>query len=287
MKNNTDVNEIEVNESELLQEERIMSFLRGEMTKEEEAAFMEELHNDSELKDKAIALARLAKGMKQVGEEKDRILKDALLSADETTVRNIVKQVTEVKTAAFQCKPPVTGQTNGTAKIIPFKNSYATILSIAASICLIVYLGFQFNEGRKESEYLISLGNQFAVPFQSISVTEEGGLLRGGVRGGDITEEEDDIEKEIEELVNNVYSNKDLDNTLKRLAELWEDSTSDTSSGYSDYAPQIGWALATGYLKDNNKKAAISILEEMANLYDKDTEMGKHVKELKELIEKL
>ncbi len=64
MKNNTDVNEIEVNESELLQEERIMSFLRGEMTKEEEAAFMEELHNDSELKDKAIALARLAKGMK-------------------------------------------------------------------------------------------------------------------------------------------------------------------------------------------------------------------------------
>ncbi len=278
MENYTDINNIE-----LQQEERIMSFLRGEMTQDEEAKLKEELQNDPEFKEKAISLARLAKGMKQVGEENDKNLQEALLSTDEATVREIVKQVTEVKTAAFQCKPPVTGQTNGTAKIIPFKNSYATILSIAASICLIVYLGFQFNEGRKESEYLISLGNQFAVPFQSISVTEEGGLLRGG----DITEEEDDIEKEVKELVNNVYSNKDLDNTLKRLAELWEDSTSDTSSDYSDYASQIGWALATGYLKDNNKKDAISILEEMANLYDKDTEMGKHVKELKELIEKL
>lgn len=275
MEDYTDINEIEFQ-----QEERILSFLRGEMTQDEESLFKEELQNDPEFKEKAISLARLAKGMKQVGEEKDRILKDALLSADETTVRNIAKQVTEVKTAAFQCKPPVTGQTNGTAKIIPFKNSYATILSIAASICLIVYLGFQFNEGRKESEYLISLGNQFAVPFQSISVTEEGGLLRGG----DITEEEDDIEKEVKELINNVYSNKDLDNTLKRLAELWEDSTSETYSDYSGYAPQIGWALATGYLKDNNKKAAISILEEMANLYDKDTEMGKHVRELRNKI---
>ncbi len=271
MEDYTDINEIEFQ-----QEERILSFLRGEMTQDEESLFKEELQNDPEFKEKAISLARLAKGMKQVGEEKDQILKDALLSADETTVRNIAKQVTEVKTAAFQCKPPVTGQTNGTAKIIPFKKQYAAILSIAASICLIVYLGFQFNEGRKESEYLISLGNQFAVPFQSISVTEEGGLLRGG----DITEEEDDIEKEVKELINNVYSNKDLDNTLKRLAELWEDSTSDTYSDYSGYAPQIGWALATGYLKKHNKEKAKIVLEEMAERYDENTDIGKQVKNL-------
>lgn len=277
MENYTDINEIE-----MLQEDRIMSFLRGEMTQDEESLFKEELQKNPEFKEKAISLARLAKGIKQVGEENDRILKDALLSADETTVRNIVKKVTEVKAAAWESETPVTGQTNSTAKIIPFKKRYAAILSIAASICLIVYLGFQFNEGRKENEYLISLGNQFAVPYQSIGNPEEGGLMRGG----DITEEEDDIEKEVKELVNNVYSDKDLDNTLKRLAELWEDSTSDTYSDYSDYAPQIGWALATGYLKNKDKEATISILEEMTKLYDKDTEIGKQVRDLQKRLMK-
>ena len=82
-------------------------------------------------------------------------------------------------------------------------------------------------------------------------------------------------------------NNKDLDNTLKRLAEHWEDSTSDTYSDYSDFAAEIGWALATGYLKDNNKKDASAVLEKMAELYGADTDMGKRVRELQDKIAKL
>ena len=213
---------IDINNIEIQQEERTMSFLRGEMTQEEEAAFLEELEKNPEFKEKAINMARLAKGMKQVGEEEDRMLMDAFLASDEDTVRRVAKHETERGAIATR------------------QNKYiATILSIAASVCLVAYLGFQYNTGRKT----MSLGDQFAAPYQSAVVQDDGGIMRGG-----------NVEDEVEYLVNNVYLNKDLDKTLEQLAELWQECAEGGFSDYYDYAPQIGWALATGYLKDKNKE---------------------------------
>ena len=75
--------------------------------------------------------------------------------------------------------------------------------------------------------------------------------------------------------------------TLKRLTVLWEVSTMDTYNDYTNYAPEIGWALATGYLKDNNRDDARMVLEKMAKLYEEDDAMGKKVRELLEKISKL
>lgn len=235
------------NDIELQQEERILSFLHGKMTAEEEVLFQNDLQKDPSLKEKAISLARLAKGLSQVGNENDKLLKEALLSSDEETIKNIAKQATMGNQATKK-------------KVIPFKK-YATILSIAASLLFIVYIGFLYNDYRNT----LALGDQYAMKFES-------SIARG--------DENSDVNKEIEKLINNVYNNTDLNATLKRLAILWEISTLDTLNDYTEYAPQIGWALATGYLKDNNKEDAIDVLEKLATQYDPNTEDDKRVKDL-------
>lgn len=238
-------NKNEINQMELQQEDKILSFLQGKMTQEEESAFTEELEKDPDLKVKAISMARLAKGLFQVGEERDKILKEAMLSVDEETVRNIAKRTTKNTVSSKKSS----------------KFNVATLLSLAASILLIVYLGFSYNDYRKT----VALGEQYATAYETSP-------MRG--------EEQLEVTKELETLINNVYNNNDLDATLKRLTVLWEVSTMDTYNDYTNHAPEIGWALATGYLKNNNRDDARVVLEKMAKLYDKDDAMGKKVREL-------
>ena len=256
MESNMDRNDIEIQ-----QEERIMSFLRGEMTEAEESIFMDDLQKDTDFKAKAINMARLAKGISQVGNENDKVLKEAMLSSDEFAIKNITEQVTSSRQQQSVAANKAVWSSSEKAITIKFNRKYVTILSIAASLLFIIYFGFMFNRYNKTT----SLGNQFAMTHET-SVA----------RGGDNTK----IEAEVGELVNNVYNNKDLSKTLKRLAILWEVSTAETYNDYTEFAPEIGWALATGYLKDNNKEDAKEVLEKMANLYEEDDPMGQKVREL-------
>ena len=253
------------NDIEIQQEERIMYFLRGKMREVEETEFMNDLKNDAELKDRAISIARLTKGISQVGSENDKVLKEAFMSSDELAIRNIAEHVTTLdqyqESAAIQSSKEKIGA-------MKFKRKYANILSIAASILLIVFLGFTYYSYNKNT----SLGDQFAMMHET-SVA----------RGGESTK----AEVEVEELVNNVYNNKDLNKTLERLAVLWEVSTMETYNDYTEFAPEIGWALATGYLKDNNKDDAKEVLDKMSKLYEEDDAMGKKVRELLEKISEL
>ena len=256
----------DINELELLQEERIMSFLHGKMAPDEENAFMEELNSDEDFKAKAISIARLAKGAMQVGQEKDRILREALLAVDEKSIRAIAKNATDnivMENAAY-----VSTKDQTKAKRTLFRRKYITILSAAASILFVVYFGYLYNNYSRT----LALGEQYAIAYDTSA-------MRG--------DEQPEVTKELEMLINNVYNNNDLGATLKRLAVLWEVSTMDTYNDYTNYAPEIGWALATGYLKDNNRDDAIIVLEKMAKLYEEDEAMGKKVRELLEKISKL
>ena len=80
-------NENSVQEKDLLNDERISRYMQGKMNAAEESAFMEELKNNEDMRNQAIAQARLVKGMKQVDEE----LKDAFREADKHTIRSIAK----------------------------------------------------------------------------------------------------------------------------------------------------------------------------------------------------
>ena len=248
-----------INQAELQQDERIMLYLQGKMTANEEKLLMDDLQKDPDFKAKAINMARLVKGIKQVGDEKDRILREALLAVDESAVRDIALQTTEqtieVESAAY------TLDQNKQTKSVPFNKRYATILSIAASLLFVVYFGFQYYDYSKTT----SLGEQFASPYDT-------SIVRG--------DEQPAIEAEVHGLIDNVYNNKNLDSSLKRLAVLWEVSTLETYNDYTDYAPEIGWALATGYLKGNNKEEASEVLAKMITLYDAETVIGRKAREL-------
>lgn len=246
---------MDINNTELQQEERIMSFLRGKMTEAEEAIFMDDIQKNAEFKAKAIILARLAKGMSQVGMENDKVLKEAFLSSDVDNIKIIAKRTVNSES------------TSKHAKKVPFRK-LASILSIAASLLFVVYLGFWYNEYNKT----IILGEQYAMKYE-----------KSNIRGA----EQAEVSDEVETLINNVYNNTDLEETLKRLSVLWEVSTMDTYNDYTEYAPIIGWALATGYLKDNNKDEAKNILKKMAKLYADDDALRKKVSELLMKIEQL
>ena len=227
-----------------------MSYLREKMTQDEEIQFQEDLQKNPEFKDKAISMARLAKGMTEAGTSKDKDLKEAFLASDEAAIRNIAKKAVEVSNT--------TGSGNSFRK-------YATILSIAASLIFIIYFGFLYHEYSKTT----SLGETYAARYDK-------SIMRG--------EENPRVEKEINELVDNVYFNRDLNKTLKRLAVLWEVSTQDTYNDFTNFAPEIGWALATGYLKDNNKEEAMTIISRMAEIYDANTIIGKRARALQKSI---
>lgn len=127
-----------IQEKYLANDERISRFMQGLMEADEEVAFQIELKNDEELRNQAIAQARLVKGMKQVDEE----LKEMFRHTDEQTIRNIAKRVTARKSRPTRW------------------------LAIAASVIFIVFVGF------KSYDYYdtTSLGKKYANAFPTSSI---------------------------------------------------------------------------------------------------------------------
>lgn len=120
-------------EQEFLDDERISLFMQGKMSADEESAFLDELKNNDELRERAIIQTRLIKGMKQVDEE----LKDAFRQTDERTIKRIA---------------------NAT---VGHKKQSIRWLAIAASIVFVAFVGF------KSYDYYntTNLGKEYADTF--------------------------------------------------------------------------------------------------------------------------
>ena len=226
MKNNQDKVSIDI-----IEEERINSFLRGEMSSEEETTFMDELKSNDVLRNKAVVAARMAKAIKTVGEEKDSLVKEALLTSNDHDIEMIVKNVTSKR-----------------SKLLTLR-----IISVAASILILVISGWHYYDYRVTT----GLGNEYEMMFEPSS------FVRGVDTGS--------VEKELNSLFAKVKSGDESDNTIKRLSLLWELSTMETYNDYTDYAPQIGWNLAIAYLKDNDKDNAITVLTKLEGMAEDGT----------------
>lgn len=241
-----------INPTMLEEDDRITLYLKGKMSSQEEQAFMQELENNPELKARAIAVARLVKGMKETGKSQDNDVINAMLATDENEIREITKSITKSK-----------------AKVIPMR-TMAKWISMAASILLVVWLGIGYNDYRKTT----GLGEEYGTLFSTSQ------LARGA---GEATA----VDAHLAQLFENVANKKDLDNTLHELSLCWELSTQETYNDYTDYAPEIGWNLAIGYLKDNNRKQAKATLEKLVKVVPEGTAIGDKVKELIKEVEKL
>lgn len=121
-------------EKGLLEDERISSFLKGEMSVEDERTFLEDLKMNETLRSRAIAQARLVKGMRQADEE--------LLDAFRNTSSNEINRISRKKTSHFQW--------------------YA----IAASIVLFIFVGI----GSYDYYDTVSLGKEYSHAFPVSSI---------------------------------------------------------------------------------------------------------------------
>lgn len=212
------------------EEERIIAYLKGKMSVDEESIFIKELNENPELRSKAISIARLIKGMKKIGKVQDQSIKEALLSSTNDDIQNIVRKTISSKK-----------QTN-----VVSMRKVSAWFSIAASVIFIIWVGIGYNDYKKTTGLAEEYGNLFEVSM--------------------ITRGQDKTQKELECLFNNVKTKTDLKSTLHQLSLYWELSIMDTYNDYTDYSAEIGWNLAIGYLKDNNKEEAGNILKRMLNI---------------------
>ena len=208
---------------------RIDAYLKGAMSKDEEQQFFRDMENNPELKSKAIAMARLVKGLKQVGTRQDKEFLDSFLAATDNEVYEATRSAIKRRQAG----------------IISLRKM-SIVLSIAACLTCVVWLCFEYYDYR----YTTGLGEKYVDTFSS-------GLM---VRGLDSPT---DAEKKLESLFANVKSGNKLDDAIHELSLCWELSQIDTYNDYTDYSAEIGWNLAIAYLKDNNKKEAKKVLEKL------------------------
>lgn len=261
------------NDMDFINEGRIMSFLRGNMTPEEEAKFKEDITHDSQLKADAVNLARLAKGMKQVGEERDLMLIKAFLaSGKELLTKEEVNKEMFLEMASCELpkgddsiryRSAAEDKANNvkTKKVVSRKLS--VWLSIAASLVVFVWLGIDYHSYRITT----SLGDEYGNAISS------GVLARGSVG-------ESEAEKKLAVLFSNVRNGKNLNDAIHDLSVCWNLSNKEVYNEYTNYSAEIGWYLSIAYLKNNDKKNAKIVLEKLIASTEKDSVVNRKAKEL-------
>lgn len=107
-----------------------------------------------------------------------------------------------------------------------------------------------------------NLFNEYYSPYES----------QGMSRGGD-----DDVEKELANLFNQIETEEDVAPTLQKLQSFYDKI--DSEYEYSLYADDISWYLALGYIKVHDKEKASRILHAI-HVDDDGSKLGQKVKEL-------
>lgn len=236
-----------INDTLLLEDERIVNYLKGRMTAEEEHAFIEELKTNPEFKSKAVAMARMVKGMKEIGKQIDEETTNSILASNQSEIEDIATDVSR-------------GHRKG--KVFSFRKA-ASWLSMAASVALIVWAGIGYKDYRQTT----SLGEQYATTFSFDQLTRGAG-------------EHSEAEVKLAKLFENIANKTDLDKTLHDLSLCWELSAQETYNDYTDFAPEIGWNLAIGYLKNNKRKQAKATLEKLIEVAPEGTAIGNKAREV-------
>ena len=251
-----DINNIEPRFLE--EDDRIVAYLKGEMSAKEEQQFFQELESNLELKEKAIVTARLIKGLKEVGEERDKEAKVAFLALSENGIEAVTKQVIRQRT-----------QTIPVRKI-------STWIAVAASVVCIVWFGIDYTDYK----HTTGLGEEYG----RVSIFSSKGSIEDDifVRGADNSSK---APMNLEKLFTSVKNGESLENTIHELSLCWELSIMETVNDYSDYSADIGWNLAIAYLKNNNKEEALKVLDKVERLCTTDSPMGKKVRELQEKLQ--
>lgn len=206
---------------------QVDSFLRHQMTAEEEAAFKSELDAEPEKKERARVIALMIQSMQKGGREQDQ---------------KIVDQIKDMTEAQFR-------QTIGLKpKVISFWPRIVKYAAAACIACILCWGGAHYYGLHQTT----SLGaSQYMAYVSDISEIEY-------VRG---TTDAETISK-LNALFDNVKANKEIESTIMELEPLYLEASSEDSS-YYDFQDDIAWNLAIAYLLDGDREKPIPLLEGM------------------------
>lgn len=282
-------------------DKRVERFLKKQLTHEEELAFIESLKADKALLERAKTLALaidemarlrssrdavVIKGITALGEKAyqsaiwsndqmshfddltNRFLKKQLTPAEETQYINKLQEVPALRKRAQVIALAVEQMGDISSEVskdiidrvgkqsesafrraaqLPAKQVrlWPRIARYAAAASVIFFVGFG---GYKYYQYdqTISLGVEYYQPMDAIYRSPEDNTL-----------------KELAKVFKNVETGDNLTETIGQLTQFYSLAKSDEYSDYSLYTVDIAWNLAIAHLKDNDRKAAIKILEEI------------------------
>ena len=305
-------------------DKRVERFLKKQLTHEEELAFIEALKADKALLERAKTLALAIDEMGKLRSSRDvAVIKDIasldekayqtaiwsndqMSHFDDLTNRFLKKQLTSEEEAQYLNKLKEIPALRKRAQVIALaveqmgevskeasrdligrigKQSEAAFRRVAqlpakqvrlwprvaryaAAASVIFFVGFG---GYKYYQYdqTISLGAEYYQPMDAIYRSPE-----------------DNTIKELAKVFKNVETGDNLTETITQLTKFYSLAKSDEYSDYSLYTVDIAWNLAIAHLKDNDRKAAIKILEEIIQdnqgkaIADKAAELIKKIEKI-------
>ena len=230
MSNNTD--EIKFNEMD----ERIERFLRGQMTPEEETQFHEDINNNPDLREHALVVSSLIKG-----------LRFSEFISDYSVIRSVQKQSEE---PLRHCGMEIADDEEETPPEEPKKpNNLRRLIiwssSIAAALALVI--GYNFYA---ESARYAQVNEMLSPYYEHYDPTS---LSRGDADSVTIAH--------LYTLFNRIQDEKDMKDIIAELEHIY--ASLDDDFTYYPYANDIAWNLALAYVKDNQTDKAISILRKI------------------------
>ena len=305
-------------------DKRVERFLKKQLTHEEELAFIEALKADKALLERAKTLALAIDEMGKLRSSRDvAVIKgiaaldekayqaaiwsnDQMSHFDDLTNRFLKKQLTPEEEAQYLNKLKEIPALRKRAQVIalaveqmgevskeasrdligrigkqsetayrrtaklPAKQVrlWPRVARYAAAASVIFFVGFG---GYKYYQYdqTISLGAEYYQPMDAIYRSPE-----------------DNTIKELAKVFKNVETGDNLTETITQLTKFYSLAKSDEYSDYSLYTVDIAWNLAIAHLKDNDRKAAIKILEEIIQdnqgkaIADKAAELIKKIEKI-------
>lgn len=282
-------------------DKRVERFLKKQLTHEEELAFIEALKADKALLERAKTLALAIDEMGKLRSSRDAAVikgiaaldekayqaaiwsNDQMSHFDDLTNRFLKKQLTSEEEAQYLNKLKEIPALRKRAQVIALAVEQMGEVSKEASRNIIDKIGKQSETAYRRTAKLpvrqVRLWPRVARYAAAASVIFFVGL--GGYKyyqydqtvslgveyyqpmDGIYRSPEDNTIKEISNVFKKVETGDNLTETIEQLTKFYSLAKSDKYSDYSLYTVDIAWNLAIAHLKDNDRKAAIKILEEI------------------------
>ena len=227
-------------------DERIALFLRGQLSQAEADAFRAEMKENVRLRERAIVVARMVKQMREVGEERQQRVADAMQMVDRKTIEKMA-------------------QGKGEKLMKPRKSLMRRLMpwiAAAAVVCCVVFVGRAV--WNKEMQRAIT---QYANSYLPFKFNKERSVQVKQLPTSVVNRQHSKLE-ELALLRGKVEMGMDLEVTAKRLHAIYEESKLPSDSLYSPFVADIALALAQAYDKLGDEEAEAKMLDELSQIQD-------------------